>query len=320
GLTNAIAISAGAYHTCALLSDGTARCWGWNLSGQLGDGTNADRTSPVQVSGLTNAIAISAGESHTCAVLSDGMPRCWGNSGLYNHSLSFLEHSFGINEFSQVYGIDLDPGTPLTSITATSNVPADGVSYSEIQIQLTSSEGNPMVGITPTYAATNSNNQNTMGTCSPSNSIGQSTCTLSSIFAEVKRLWLTSPIRVLATASNPGEVVFLRGSQAKLTLGGLQTLKQDACSTEPLSITLTDALKNPVLATVNLNLTLNGLAPFASIFRDPLCSIPLSSPQIGPGASSALFYIKASSTNSLLLEASAGGLTLDQPYPIQVTP
>ena len=43
GLTNAVAIAAGDDHTCALLGDGTARCWGDNYFGQLGDDTTTDR-------------------------------------------------------------------------------------------------------------------------------------------------------------------------------------------------------------------------------------------------------------------------------------
>jgi len=68
----------GSTHTCALLSDGSAKCWGQNDEGQLGDGTNTNKYAPVSVSNLSNAVAISAGFSHTCAVLSDGSAKCWG--------------------------------------------------------------------------------------------------------------------------------------------------------------------------------------------------------------------------------------------------
>jgi len=82
GLTNAIAIAAGGglgnSHTCALLANGTARCWGSNSSGQLGDGTTTTRLSPVAVSGLTNAVSIAVGEFHTCALLANRFPFCWG--------------------------------------------------------------------------------------------------------------------------------------------------------------------------------------------------------------------------------------------------
>ena len=76
----ALAVAAGHSHTCAILDDGSLKCWGDNSHGQLGDGSTTDRTSPVQVdlgSGNT-AVAISAGHSHTCAILQDGTLKCWG--------------------------------------------------------------------------------------------------------------------------------------------------------------------------------------------------------------------------------------------------
>ena len=77
---NAIDISAGSYHTCTLLDDGSIRCWGSNAFGQLGDGTTIERTTPITVdlgSGVS-AIGVSSGESHTCAVLTDNRVKCWG--------------------------------------------------------------------------------------------------------------------------------------------------------------------------------------------------------------------------------------------------
>jgi alpha-tubulin suppressor-like RCC1 family protein len=80
GITTAIGIATGAYHTCALLQDRTLRCWGQNGRGQLGDGTITDASIPVAVTGLTNVAALAGGGAHTCAVLKDGTVYCWGDN------------------------------------------------------------------------------------------------------------------------------------------------------------------------------------------------------------------------------------------------
>src|SRR5204863_383704 len=69
---------AGSTHSCAVLANGTAKCWGANISGELGDGTTAEAHTPVVVSGLTNAVAISVGWMYSCALLADGTAKCWG--------------------------------------------------------------------------------------------------------------------------------------------------------------------------------------------------------------------------------------------------
>ena len=79
GITGAVGVSAGWRHTCAILGDGTVRCWGENEFGQLGDGTTTSRTTPVPVSGITGAAGVTAGWwHHSCALLGDGSVRCWG--------------------------------------------------------------------------------------------------------------------------------------------------------------------------------------------------------------------------------------------------
>ncbi|MEY4066478.1 MAG: hypothetical protein RIR26_2686, partial [Pseudomonadota bacterium] len=76
-----VSLTAGAQHACALKATGETVCWGANGSGQLGDGSTSQRTSPVVVSGTTGGstiVALSAGSAHTCAVRWDGTASCWG--------------------------------------------------------------------------------------------------------------------------------------------------------------------------------------------------------------------------------------------------
>jgi alpha-tubulin suppressor-like RCC1 family protein len=60
------------------LSSGSIQCWGFGLSGQLGNGTTVSSLAPVPVQGISNATSVSAGRSHTCATLSSGGVKCWG--------------------------------------------------------------------------------------------------------------------------------------------------------------------------------------------------------------------------------------------------
>ncbi len=82
GLSGAVQIDAGDEHTCALMFDRTARCWGFNGSGQLGDGTSGtNRLTPVAVSGAAGTVRqLAAGGDHTCWMnfAAGQFGQCWG--------------------------------------------------------------------------------------------------------------------------------------------------------------------------------------------------------------------------------------------------
>lgn len=85
--TGAMALAAGNHHTCALITGGSIQCWGSNGWGQLGNGeqgsppsrNDADRNSPVAVSGMLGATAVTAGTNYSCALVNGSM-RCWGSN------------------------------------------------------------------------------------------------------------------------------------------------------------------------------------------------------------------------------------------------
>src|ERR671920_612166 len=80
-------IAGGANHSLALKNDGTVLAWGLNQDGQLGDGTNTDSSTPVEVkdpndpSGYLSGVkALAAGSSHSLALKDDGTIWAWGNN------------------------------------------------------------------------------------------------------------------------------------------------------------------------------------------------------------------------------------------------
>jgi alpha-tubulin suppressor-like RCC1 family protein len=77
---NITGIASGGAHSCANVS-GTVKCWGGNGFGQLGNGSTADSSVPVTVSGqFSLAQGITAGGNTTCAVTSGGAAKCWGGN------------------------------------------------------------------------------------------------------------------------------------------------------------------------------------------------------------------------------------------------
>jgi alpha-tubulin suppressor-like RCC1 family protein len=81
-LTSVTAIAAGAYHCVALKADGTMWFWGFNGTGEFGNGATGSTPIwvPSQVPGLAGVAAIGAGHYHTVAAKKDGTVLCWGEN------------------------------------------------------------------------------------------------------------------------------------------------------------------------------------------------------------------------------------------------
>src|SRR2546426_11052663 len=77
------AVTAGDAHTCGVTAGGAAYCWGYNSSGQLGDGTTTDRLTLVLVKAPAGVSfdSVTAGRLHTCGVTAAGTAYCWGGNG-----------------------------------------------------------------------------------------------------------------------------------------------------------------------------------------------------------------------------------------------
>jgi alpha-tubulin suppressor-like RCC1 family protein len=85
-------VTAGVYHSCAILDDDSLKCWGANVNGELGLGDTAprggnpgemgDALKAVNLGTGRHATSVTVGNSYTCAVLDDSSAKCWGHNDL----------------------------------------------------------------------------------------------------------------------------------------------------------------------------------------------------------------------------------------------
>jgi alpha-tubulin suppressor-like RCC1 family protein len=76
-------VGLGAYHSCAIRSDGKAFCWGSGGNGQLGNGADSDSQGPVEVAGnFVDWEYVEGGMNFTCGLRNGGLAYCWGDNSV----------------------------------------------------------------------------------------------------------------------------------------------------------------------------------------------------------------------------------------------
>ncbi|MFZ4719651.1 MAG: fibronectin type III domain-containing protein [Ilumatobacteraceae bacterium] len=126
----AVSVASGVDFSCALLDDGSVKCWGANAAGQLGqgdtvtrgDGPNemGDHLAPVDLGTGRTAIAIEAGGAHVCAVLDTHQLKCWGNNDSGQLGLGdTVSRGDGVGELGDALPtVDLGPDADVSAVAA----------------------------------------------------------------------------------------------------------------------------------------------------------------------------------------------------------
>ena len=114
----AVSVSAGQYHTCAVLDNGSLKCWGQNTHGQLGIGSSTNQNTPhaVDLGTGRTAVSVSAGLHHTCAVLDNGSLKCWGRN--YYGELGIGGTTGYDVQYTTPQAVDLGTGRTAVSVSA----------------------------------------------------------------------------------------------------------------------------------------------------------------------------------------------------------
>ena len=154
-LSGIVALGAGGAHTCALRADSRVQCWGANVRGQLGDGTNTEkhlafaRVQRITGEGVfvqSGFVSLGLGFQHSCALVVNGEPLCWGRntSGqLGNGGTS--DSAFALPVPSFIFNVDpkvvLNGSARVATVTALVNCPVGQQVHIDIGLTQGSASG-----------------------------------------------------------------------------------------------------------------------------------------------------------------------------------
>ena len=105
-----------------MLTSGEVECWGQNISGELGNGTDSSDGSlvPVLVKGISNAMAVAAGGGYTCGLLKGGEVQCWGlnfNGELGNGTTTNSDIPVAVRGISNAVAIAAGSGSTCATLS-----------------------------------------------------------------------------------------------------------------------------------------------------------------------------------------------------------
>lgn len=113
GVSTAVSLVAGSYNYCAILNDGSYKCWGANSIGQLGLGSLGDATTPVNVPAFSGVTGLSLGGT-SCGFFSSSIPKCWADVNYGKHGFDTTIVSdlpfMAIGPTSKIYSPDVRTG------------------------------------------------------------------------------------------------------------------------------------------------------------------------------------------------------------------
>ena len=219
GLTSGVvSISGGYEHTCAVLTNGEAKCWGRNGYGELGDGTTTHKNVPtsVKVDGqpISGIASISGGLRHTCAITTGGAAKCWGYNALASLGNGTLTDSLTpvnvVGLDSGVLSIDAGKGFATCATVTGSSVKCWGHSWA----------GNVGDGFT-TDRSSPVNVVGLMSSSPSATTLGALTLPSSSYTTTSADFTLTAP-----TSSRPGAITFASSNPAVATVDAATGLVQ----------------------------------------------------------------------------------------------